>query len=91
MSSPTTSAAAAAAAATSAAAKAIDPKRAAESNLAWIMTVITIFFVLSLIFVGMRMYCRIVLVRSFGGDDVAMVLCSVRLSDHTYGLLGQDG
>ncbi|KAK8054707.1 hypothetical protein PG994_009774 [Apiospora phragmitis] len=55
--------------------KPIDPARAAESNLGWIMGVTAAFHGLALIFVGFRIYIRLAIVRSFGKDD-AMILMS---------------
>lgn len=58
----------------------IDPARAAESNTAWIVAVVTIFHALALTFVSLRVYARAVVIRAFGKDDVFMVLSAVRLT-----------
>ncbi|KAK8029647.1 Methylphloroacetophenone synthase [Apiospora rasikravindrae] len=55
--------------------KPIDPARAAESNLGWILGVTAAFHGLALIFVASRIYIRLAIVRSFGKDD-AMILMS---------------
>ncbi|KAK4117814.1 hypothetical protein N656DRAFT_62873 [Canariomyces notabilis] len=52
----------------------IDPEYAAESNATKLMAVITLFQLLSLITVVLRVYCRVVLVKSPGIDDLVMVL-----------------
>ncbi|KAK3326856.1 hypothetical protein B0H66DRAFT_589376 [Apodospora peruviana] len=53
----------------------VDPARAAESNTAMILTVMTVFHALALIFVSLRLYARLVLVKAPGRDDIAMALC----------------
>jgi len=52
----------------------IDPTRAAESNLLQILAVLTIFHILALVCVSLRVYSRVVVVKSPGIDDVCMVL-----------------
>jgi len=52
----------------------LDPAYAAESNTVTLMAVITVFQVLSLIFVALRMYARFFVVKSAGKDDYAMLL-----------------
>ncbi|KAL2266771.1 hypothetical protein VTJ83DRAFT_6123 [Remersonia thermophila] len=55
----------------------IDPAKAGESNTAWIMAVLTIFHVLALAFVGLRVYARAIIIKTFGKDDVLMVLSAL--------------
>ena len=55
----------------------IDPARAAESNLGWILGVTAAFHGLALIFVGFRVYIRLAIVRSFGKDDAMIVMSAV--------------
>lgn len=55
----------------------VDPARAAESNETLFLTVICVFSSLSLVAASLRFYSRAVLVRSFGRDDVFMVLAVV--------------
>ncbi|KAK4237183.1 hypothetical protein C8A03DRAFT_34874 [Achaetomium macrosporum] len=50
------------------------PEYAAESNVPKLMTVLTLFQAISLIFVALRIYCRVVLVKSPGVDDIVMAL-----------------
>jgi hypothetical protein len=50
------------------------PEYAAESNVPKLMTVLTLFQAISLIFVALRIYCRVVLVKSPGADDIVMAL-----------------
>jgi hypothetical protein len=57
--------------------KPIDPARAAESNTAMIVTVLTVFHVLALVFVSLRVYARAVIIKTFGKDDIFMVLSAV--------------
>ncbi len=57
----------------------IDPAFAAESNVPRIIGVLTVFHFLAWVFVGMRIYTRLVLLRSPGWDDLFIVLGSVRL------------
>lgn len=54
-----------------------DPSRAAESNVPRILGLGITFHVLALVAFGLRMYTRAVIVRSFGKDDVLMILCMV--------------
>ncbi|KAM7196240.1 hypothetical protein V8F20_007080 [Naviculisporaceae sp. PSN 640] len=51
-----------------------DPARAAESNATLFLSIICVFSSLSLVTASLRFYSRAVLVRSFGKDDVFMVL-----------------
>jgi hypothetical protein len=54
-----------------------DPAFAAESNLARILAITGIFHFLALISVGLRLYCRVGLLKTPGRDDVAIVLAYV--------------
>lgn len=53
-----------------------DPARAAESNLGYLIGVTGTFHAIALIFVGLRMYARLVVVKAFGKDD-ALILASI--------------
>ncbi|CAG9945742.1 unnamed protein product [Clonostachys rosea f. rosea IK726] len=53
---------------------AVDPARAAESRVAQIVGVTTVFHVLALIIVILRSYTRLFLVRSFAFPDAFMIL-----------------
>jgi len=55
-------------------AAAFDSTRAAESNLVQILSVLTVIHLLALVCVSLRVYTRVVLVKSPGMDDVCMVL-----------------
>lgn len=55
----------------------IDPARAAESNTALLLSVLTVFHVIALTFVALRVYARAFVIRTFGKDDVFMVLSAV--------------
>ncbi|KAJ4291258.1 hypothetical protein N0V88_006259 [Collariella sp. IMI 366227] len=57
-----------------AAPKPLDPAYVAESNTVMIVTVVTIFHFLALIFVSLRIYARAVVIKTFGRDDICMVL-----------------
>jgi hypothetical protein len=61
--------------------KNIDPVRAAESNLGYLLGVTATFHVIALVFVGMRMYARVVVVKAFGKDDALIVAATVRNPD----------
>jgi hypothetical protein len=61
--------------------KNIDPVRAAESNLGYLLGVTATFHVIALVFVGMRMYARVVVVKAFGKDDALMVAATVSNPD----------
>lgn len=54
-----------------------DPSKAGESNVPRILGLGITFHVLALVAFGLRMYTRAVIVRSFGKDDVLMILCMV--------------
>lgn len=54
-----------------------DPVRAAESNLGYLLGVTATFHVVALIFVGLRMYARIAIVKAFGKDDALMLMSIV--------------
>lgn len=58
-----------------------DPSRAAESNVPRILGLGITFYTLALVAFGLRVYTRAVIVRSFGKDDVLMILCMVRRPD----------
>ncbi|GKT88584.1 integral membrane protein [Colletotrichum tofieldiae] len=59
------------------AAEPLDPEWAAESNTARILAVVTIFHVLALLFVGLRMYARVFVVKAQGWDDLMIVLSAL--------------
>ncbi|KAK3319592.1 hypothetical protein B0T19DRAFT_404161 [Cercophora scortea] len=52
----------------------LDPQRAAESNSILFMAIVCVFASFALITASLRFYTRAILVRSFGKDDVLMVL-----------------
>lgn len=54
-----------------------DPATAGESNVPRILGLGITFHALALLAFGLRMYTRAVIVRSFGKDDVLMILCMV--------------
>jgi hypothetical protein len=54
-----------------------DPARAAESNLGYLLGVTAAFHAVALLFVGMRMYARVVIVKAFGRDDALMLASTV--------------
>lgn len=56
----------------------IDSVRAAESNTAMILGVLTVFHVIALAFVALRVYARAIVIKTFGKDDICMVLSAVR-------------
>jgi hypothetical protein len=56
---------------------AIDPVRAAENNAGAIFGILTPFFVLGLVFTVLRLYSRIVIIKSAGWDDWCMIICLV--------------
>jgi hypothetical protein len=56
----------------------IDPARAAESYSVQIISVVTVFHALALIFVALRVYARAFVIKTFGRDDICMVLSAVR-------------
>lgn len=55
----------------------IDPVRAAESNTATLLAVLTVFHAIALVFVCLRIYARAFVIKTFGKDDVFMVLSAV--------------
>ncbi|WQF78849.1 hypothetical protein CDEST_03863 [Colletotrichum destructivum] len=55
----------------------IDPAWAAESNTARILAVVTVFHVLALISVGLRVYARVWVIRAAGWDDLMIILSAV--------------
>ena len=58
----------------------IDPARAAESNTGMILGVLTVFHAIALVSVALRVYARAVVIKTFGKDDIFMVLSAVRPS-----------
>lgn len=68
----------------------IDPVRAAESNLPRILGVTTTVHAIALIFVSLRMYARLVVVKSAGKDDICMGISAVRISLSLSHALQQD-
>ncbi|KAF1937116.1 hypothetical protein EJ02DRAFT_458977 [Clathrospora elynae] len=56
---------------------ALDPQWAAQSNLPRILAVTGVIHILALISVGLRLYCRIGLLRSPGKDDVVIVAAAL--------------
>ncbi|KAK4236380.1 hypothetical protein C8A03DRAFT_16974 [Achaetomium macrosporum] len=59
------------------ASKTIDPDRAAESNTATILAVVTVFHAIALVFVSLRVYARAFVIKTFGKDDGFMVLSAL--------------
>jgi len=57
---------------------ALDPAYVATNNLPWLLGVTVSFHILAWIMVILRVYTRIVLVKSFGKDDALMVMGLVR-------------
>ncbi|KAK3358804.1 hypothetical protein B0T25DRAFT_620651 [Lasiosphaeria hispida] len=55
----------------------IDPVRAAESNTAQLLSVLTVFHIVALIFVSLRIYVRVFVIKTSGKDDVCMVLAAL--------------
>jgi hypothetical protein len=55
----------------------IDTVRAAESNLGWILGINATLHALALIFVGLRVYTRLVVKKAFGKDDAMILLSAV--------------
>lgn len=56
-----------------------DPALAGESNVPRILGLGITFHALALVAFGLRMYTRLIIVKSFGKDDLALVLCMVSL------------
>ncbi|KAI0134226.1 hypothetical protein BJ170DRAFT_690509 [Xylariales sp. AK1849] len=54
-----------------------DPAYVAESNTTRIIAVVTVFHVLALVSIGLRMYARIYVIRAPGWDDAVMGLCAL--------------
>jgi hypothetical protein len=52
----------------------VDEARAAESNLPWILGVLVVFHAIAILFVCLRLYTRIFMVKTFGLDDVLICL-----------------
>lgn len=55
----------------------LDPARADESNLGWILGVNIAFHVLALVFVALRVYTRLFIVKTFGKDDFLLLIATV--------------
>lgn len=55
----------------------IDPARAAESNTARIVSIVTVFHVIALTTIALRIYARVWVIRNPGADDWVMLLCAV--------------
>jgi hypothetical protein len=56
----------------------VDLSKAGESAVPRILGLGITFHALALVAFSLRMYTRVVVVRSFGKDDLLMVLCMVR-------------
>ena len=54
-----------------------DPRRVAESNLGYILGVTATFHAIALIFVWLRLYARVFIVKAFGKDDAFIVVSTV--------------
>lgn len=54
-----------------------EPGRAAESNLGYLLGVTSALHVIALLFFGMRIYARVVIVKAFGKDDGTMLAATV--------------
>jgi hypothetical protein len=61
-----------------------DPARTAESNLGYLLGVTSTFHIIALMFVGMRMYARVVIVKAFGRDDTLILAATVRNHIESY-------
>ncbi|KAH8630165.1 Integral membrane protein [Alternaria alternata] len=71
-----------------------DPARAAESNLGYLLGVTATFHVVALVFVAMRLYARVIIVKAFGKDDaliIASTVCVFLGGMVTYILAAQHG
>lgn len=55
----------------------MDPARATESNLLPILSIVTVIHLLALACVCLRIYTRVIVVKSPGMDDVCMVVSIV--------------
>lgn len=60
---------------------AVDPAYAAETNFPMMMGVEGTLMGLALLFVALRTYARLAIVKSFGWDDAMMILTLVRRGD----------
>lgn len=58
----------------------LDPARAAESNTAMLLGVLTTFHIIALVFVSLRLYARFFVIKAPGKDDVCMILSAVCFS-----------
>ncbi|KAF3356324.1 hypothetical protein VdG1_06418 [Verticillium dahliae VDG1] len=54
----------------------IDPAGAAESNTARIVSIVTVFHVIALTTIALRIYARVWVIRNPGADDWVMLLCA---------------
>ncbi|KAK1753603.1 hypothetical protein QBC47DRAFT_430405 [Echria macrotheca] len=54
-----------------------DPVRAAEDNLGLILGVQSTFHFIALVFVALRIYARVFVVKAFGKDDICIVLSAI--------------
>ncbi|RYN33820.1 hypothetical protein AA0112_g5607 [Alternaria arborescens] len=71
-----------------------DPARAAESNLGYLLGVTATFHAVALVFVAMRLYARVIIVKAFGKDDaliIASTVCVFLGGMVTYILAAQHG
>ncbi|KAK1590272.1 uncharacterized protein LY79DRAFT_607632 [Colletotrichum navitas] len=55
----------------------VDPARAKESNTEMILAVTGFFHALALLFVGLRTYTRVIIVKSMGIDDYIMMMSAL--------------
>lgn len=62
----------------------LTPEEAAESNLGWILGVLGTFHFIAIVFVGLRIWTRVRIVKTFGKDDVFMILAIVSLPPLVY-------
>lgn len=60
-----------------------DPARAAESNLGYLLGVTATFHAVALVFVAMRLYARVIIVKAFGKDDALIIASTVRRYDRS--------
>lgn len=61
------------------------PERVADTTTAMQMGVLTVFEVLGLVFVGLRVYARAVVSKSLGRDDIALCIAAVWDSSADHG------
>lgn len=55
----------------------IDPTRAAESNTAQLLAILTTVHIFALLWLLLRLYVRVLVVKAPGRDDVCIVLSAV--------------